>query len=207
MMSIKELERAFKATDLRRITVWKKQATIEKYGQRAKNGVIEITIPPKRNETPRSGEKRKAEGKVIYEKVRTLPFAPSADGSESGGNAQPNLKDPVDIAARLQDISDIKSIARKEGKPAYLFKGRTYIFAKEKDPDPLVATFTEQDGMEHHFLLDGVLVNSIDAVNKYERYEVQDLGIIFADEAQHRFNLNEAVVTIQTTRAGLTAKK
>jgi hypothetical protein len=108
---------------------------------------------------------------------------------------------------RRNVISEIKAIARKEGKAAYIYKGRTYVFARINNPDPTIATFAEQDGTNHVFLLNGELVTSIDEINKhFTRNDVIKLGLMSKEESIKRFNVNDAIVSIETFDNNLITK-
>lgn len=102
-------------------------------------------------------------------------------------------------------IAEIKAIAWKEGKAAYVYKGRTYVFGKIVNTDPTVASFTEQNGTDHVFLLDDELVNSVTELNKLiKRSDVKKFGFIKKEEALKRFNRNSAIVFIETDLAAIT---
>jgi TonB-dependent SusC/RagA subfamily outer membrane receptor len=116
--------------------------------------------------------------------------------------------DPEFINWRRQAISEIKASARKEGKAAYIYKGRTYIFGRINNPDPTIASFAEQDGTNHAFLLNDELVTSIDEINKrFTRNDIIKLGLISKEESVKRFNLNDIVVSIETLDNKLITKK
>jgi len=111
-----------------------------------------------------------------------------------------NFDDPEFKRKWREMISEIKAIAWKEGKAAYIYKGRTYVFGRIVNPDPTVASFTEQNGTDHVFLLDGDLIKSVDELNKLiKRSDVKKFGFINREEASNRFNRNEAIVFIETT--------
>jgi hypothetical protein len=110
-----------------------------------------------------------------------------------------NYNDPSFNDLRQKAISEVKALARNEGKAAYIYKGRTYVFARINDPDPDIASFTELDGTDHVFLLNGKLVKSVDEINRsYSRDDVKALGLISPDESLRRFNINDAIVSIET---------
>ena len=110
-----------------------------------------------------------------------------------------NFDDP-EFKRKWRDmISEIKAIALKEGKAAYVYKGRTYVFGEVKNADPGVASFTEQNGTDHVFLLNDELINSVDELNKLiKRSDVKRFGFINREEALKRFNRNDAIVFIET---------
>jgi len=119
----------------------------------------------------------------------------------------PNYADPEFIKRRRESISEIKSIARNEGKAAYIYKDRTYIFARINNPDPSIASFAEQDGTDHAFLLNGKLVHSIDEINKrFTSNDVIKLGLISKEESIKRFNVNDAIISIETFDNNLITK-
>jgi TonB-dependent SusC/RagA subfamily outer membrane receptor len=118
-----------------------------------------------------------------------------------------NYYDPDFIKQRREAISEIKATARKEGKAAYIYKGRTYIFARINNRNPTIASFAEQDGTNHVFLLNGELVTSIDEINKrFTRNDVIKLGLISKEESNKRFNVNDAIVSIETFDNNLITK-
>jgi hypothetical protein len=118
-----------------------------------------------------------------------------------------NFNDPEFKRKWREMISEIKAIAWKEGKAAYEYKGRTYVFGKIKNPDPGVAAFTEQNGTGHVFLLNGELINSIDELNKLiTRNDVKKFGFISQEEALKRFNRKDAIVFVETYDSYLTKK-
>jgi hypothetical protein len=139
-------------------------------------------------------------GTVVPEQLKTNAFNPSDPGSW-------NFNDP-EFKRKWHDmIAEIKAIAWKEGKAAYEYKGRTYVFGKIKNPDPNVAAFTEQNGIGHVFLLNGELVTSIDGLNKLiTRSDVKKFGFISHEEASKRFNRDDAIVFIETYDSYLTKK-
>ena len=111
-----------------------------------------------------------------------------------------NFNDPEFKRKWREMISEIKAIAWKEGKAAYVYKGRTYVFGRIINPDPTVASFTEQNGTDHVFLLDGELIKSVDELNKLiKRSDVKKFGFIDREEALNRFNRKDAIVFIETT--------
>jgi TonB-dependent SusC/RagA subfamily outer membrane receptor len=119
-----------------------------------------------------------------------------------------NYYDPDFIKQRREAISEIKATARREGKAAYVYKGRTYVFARINNPDPTIASFAEQDGTTHAFLLNGELVPSIDEINKqFTRNDVIKLGLISKEESIKRFSINDAIVSIETFNDNLLTKK
>jgi len=125
------------------------------------------------------------------------------DNSNSKNYGSPSLND-----LRQKAISEVIAMAREEGKAAYIYKGRSYVFGKIDNPDPHINTFTEQDGTNHTFLLNGELIRSIDEINKhFTRNDIKKLGLIFKDEALKRFNINEAIVSIETFDKELISKK
>jgi hypothetical protein len=187
--------------------VLKGPAAIARYGEKGKNGVLEIFTKTKgvHIETIESNvqvdniisekidsivEKQQIDNQIqvdniIFEKVEIDPLFPSVD--------------PVSLASRQQAISEIKAIAKNEGKAAYIYKGRTYIFARINNPDPTIATFAEQDGTNHFFLLNGELVHSIDEINKrFSRNDVVKLSLISKQESLKRFNIKDLIVSIET---------
>jgi beta-lactamase regulating signal transducer with metallopeptidase domain len=98
-----------------------------------------------------------------------------------------------------KNVSDIKAIAWREGKAAYEYKGRTYVFGQIKNSDSTVASFTEQNGVHHTFLLNGQLVKSVEDLNKLiTRNDVINFGFIDETEAMKRFNREETIVFIET---------
>ena len=118
-----------------------------------------------------------------------------------------NSDDPAFQKWWHQNISEIKAIAWKEGKAAYEYRGRTYIFGQINNPDPSIASFAEQDGTDHAFLLNGKLVHSIDEINKrFTRNDVIKLGLISKEESIKRFNVNDAIISIETFDNNLITK-
>ena len=102
-------------------------------------------------------------------------------------------------------ILEIKSIAWKEGKAAYIYKGRTYVFGRIINPDSTVASFTEQNGTDHVFLLNDELVTSVDELNKLiKRSDVKRFGFIKPEEALNRFNRKDPIVFIETSNEIIT---
>ena len=122
-------------------------------------------------------------------------------------NHLPNFNDPEFKRKWHEMISEVKAIAWKEGKAAYEYKGRTYVFGKIKNPDPSIAAFTEQNGTGHVFLLNGELITSIDELNKLiTRNDVKKFGFISQEEALKRFNRNDAIVFVETYDSYITKK-
>jgi hypothetical protein len=139
-------------------------------------------------------------GSVIPERLNTNAFKPKDASSW-------NFNDPEFKEKWQKMISDIKAIAWKEGKAAYEYQGRTYVFGKIKNPDPTVASFTEQNGTGHVFLLNGELVTSIDKLNGLiTRSDVKKFGFISQEEARKKFNRDDAIVSIETYDSYLTKK-
>jgi len=102
-------------------------------------------------------------------------------------------------------ISEIKAIGWKEGKAAYEYRGRTYVFGQIKNPDPTVAAFTEQNGTGHVFLLNGKLIKSVIDLNALiTRNDVKKFGFISQEEMLKRFNRNDATVFIETSNEPIT---
>lgn len=110
-----------------------------------------------------------------------------------------NVDDPEFKRKWREMILEIKAIAWKEGKAAYVYKGRTYVFGRITNPDPTIASFTEQNGTDHVFLLNDDLINSVDELNSLiKRSDVKKLGFIKPEEALKRFNRKDAIVFIET---------
>ena len=102
-------------------------------------------------------------------------------------------------------IAEVKAMAWKEGKAAYVYKGRTYVFGRIINPDPTVASFTEQNGTDHVFLLNNELINSVDDLNALiKRSDVKSIGFMKPEEALSRFNRKNAVVFIATYDEAIT---
>jgi hypothetical protein len=129
------------------------------------------------------------------ESVSSTNFDPSAM----------NFNDPEFKRKWREMILEIKAIAWKEGKAAYIYKGRTYVFGRIINPDSTVASFTEQNGTDHVFLLNDELVTSVDELNKrIKRSDVKRFGFIKPEEALNRFNRKDAVVFIETSNEIIT---
>lgn len=137
---------------------------------------------------------------VVVEDTKNEPL--------SSNNFDPspmNFNDPEFKKKWREMISEIKAIAWKEGKAAYTYKGRTYVFGRIINPDPTVASFTEQNGTDHVFLLDGDLINSVDDLNKLiKRSDVKKIGFMKQEEALSRFNRKDAIVFIETSNEVIT---
>jgi hypothetical protein len=124
------------------------------------------------------------------ESVSSTSFDPSAM----------NFNDPEFKRKWREMILEIKAIAWKEGKAAYTYKGRTYVFGRIINPDSTVASFTEQNGTDHVFLLNDELVTSVDELNKLiKRSDVKRFGFIKPEEALNRFNRKDPIVFIETS--------
>ncbi|TMI93006.1 MAG: hypothetical protein E6H06_12685 [Bacteroidetes bacterium] len=118
-----------------------------------------------------------------------------------------DYNDPVFRKKWRDMISEIKAIAWKEGKAAYEYRGRTYVFGQIKNPDPTVAAFTEQNGTGHVFELDGELIKSVDELNRLiKRKDVKKFGFIDQEAALKRFKVNEPIVFIETGENDITKK-
>jgi hypothetical protein len=129
------------------------------------------------------------------ESVSSTNFDPSAM----------NFNDPEFKRKWREMILEIKAIAWKEGKAAYIYKGRTYVFGRINNPDSTVASFTEQNGTDHVFLLNDELITSVDELNKrIKRSDVKRFGFIKPEEALNRFNRKDAVVFIETSNEIIT---
>ena len=116
-----------------------------------------------------------------------------------------NFNDPEFKRKWREMILEIKAIAWKQGKAAYVYKGRTYVFGRIVNPDSTVASFTEQNGTNHVFLLNGELINSVDELNQLiKRSDVKKFGFISREEALKRFNRNDAIAFIETDPDAIT---
>ena len=116
-----------------------------------------------------------------------------------GNPANWDYQDTAFMNWRRNAINEIIAIARVEGKAAYFYKGRTYVFGRIINSDSTVASFTEQNGTDHVFLLNDELINSVDELNTLiKRSDVKRFGFMKQEEALNRFNRKDAVVFIET---------
>jgi hypothetical protein len=101
---------------------------------------------------------------------------------------------------RQDAISEVIALARKEGKAAYYYKGRTYVFAKIDDSKPEnVNTFYENDGFTRQFILNGKLIHSIDEINsRYRRENIKSIKLVFPNEAKQKYNADGSILEIET---------
>ena len=132
---------------------------------------------------------------VVVEDTKNEPLS-----SNSFDPSAMNFNDPEFKRKWREMIFEIKAIAWKEGKAAYIYKGRTYVFGRIINPDSTVASFTEQNGTDHVFLLNDELITSVDELNKLiKRSDVKRFGFIKPEEALNRFNRKDAIVFIETS--------
>jgi len=121
--------------------------------------------------------------------------------------AKLDFNDPEFKRKWRQMIDEVKALAWKEGKAAYEYKGRTYVFGQIKSDDPKIAGFTEQNGIGHVFVLNGELVNSAEELNRLiKRKDVMKFGFIKPEEALKKYNRNEVIAYVETETAMLTRK-
>lgn len=120
--------------------------------------------------------------------------------SSNSFDPPPISRDDPDFSRKWREmIAEVKAMAWKEGKAGYVHKGRTYVFGRIVNPDSTVASFTEQNGTNHVFLLNDELINSIDELNNLiKRSDVKRFGFIKPEEAWNRFNRKDPVVFIET---------
>ncbi len=120
----------------------------------------------------------------------------------SSNNFEPSpisLDDPDFRRKWREMILEVKAMAWKEGKAGYVYRGRTYVFGRIINPDSTVASFTEQNGTDHVFLLNDELVNSVDELNTLiKRSDVKRFGFMKPEEALNRYNRKDPVVFIET---------
>jgi TonB-dependent SusC/RagA subfamily outer membrane receptor len=113
-----------------------------------------------------------------------------------------DYNDPDFLAWRQNAITEIIQIARKEGRAAYTYKGRTYIFAKITDPNPRINTYTELDGLNHQFILNGSLINSLEEINKrYKREDIKKLYFSKRSEIKEKYEIDisqDVITEIET---------
>jgi len=116
-----------------------------------------------------------------------------------------NFNDPEFKRQWQEMIREVKAMAWKEGKAGYEYKGRTYVFGRIINTDSTVASFTEQNGTNHVFLLNDELINSVDELNTLiKRSDVRRFGFMKPEEALNRFNRKDPVVFIETYDEGIT---
>lgn len=110
---------------------------------------------------------------------------------------------PEQRAERQQGIREVIAIARKEGKAAYTFKGRTYIFARidHSQPENVNTYFECDDIRDIYIVLDGIGIKSIDEINaKYVRNDIKKMRLVYQPEASTKYSTDRYVVEIETYR-------
>ncbi|MCB9056024.1 MAG: hypothetical protein H6549_09185 [Chitinophagales bacterium] len=94
-------------------------------------------------------------------------------------------------------------MARKEGKAAYIYKGRTYIFAKIDNPNPRINTYTELTGVNNSFILNGKLVHSIKDINKkFKREDIKSLSFISKEDLKKKYGIEIGTNSIANIETG-----
>jgi beta-lactamase regulating signal transducer with metallopeptidase domain len=133
-------------------------------------------------------------------KMQVITFAVEKPKNETSGAkdynnaANWNYNDPSFRDWRQKAISEIKAIARNEEKAAYIYKGRTYIFANNE-----ATNFTEMDGTNHPLMLNGKLVSTVDKMNSLvKRQDVKEVGFISKEDALRMYNIDDYIATVTT---------
>jgi hypothetical protein len=118
-----------------------------------------------------------------------------------------DMNDPEFKKKWRQMVEEVKALAWKEGKAAYEYRGRTYVFGQIKSDDPKIAGFTEQNGIGHVFVLNGELVSSAEELNRLiKRKDVIKFGFIKPEEALQKYDRNELIAYVETEASLITKK-
>lgn len=101
---------------------------------------------------------------------------------------------------RRQAINEIKAKARIEGKAAYFYKGRTYVFVRIDESKPAnTDSFFESDGLVKLFALNGKLIHSIEEINIcYQRKDIKSMKFAFREEAKKKYDIPDTILEIET---------
>jgi len=186
-----DLDKVMKPEDIASISILTGDTAVAKYGQRGKNGAIEIHLKKAAMNAPTNDTIPKPHTNAV---LINTPVSTARNDSEFRKRWH-------------QNIAEIKAIAWREGKAAYEYKGRTYVFGKIRNADSTMAAFTEQNGINHVFLLNGCLVKSVEELNTLiVRNDVNRFGVIDEAEAMQRFNRKEPIVFIESATSHLVTK-
>jgi hypothetical protein len=108
--------------------------------------------------------------------------------------------DPEYMKWRDEAIREVMRLARAEGKAAYYYKGRTYVFAKiDESKSANVNSYFEDDGVTKQFILNGKLIHSIDEINsRYRRNDIKSIKLVFPNEAKQKYDVDGSILEIET---------
>jgi beta-lactamase regulating signal transducer with metallopeptidase domain len=177
-LKISQLDQKVSVNDIESINILKGNNAIQKYGPQGKDGVIEIITKQNQNESDEQTSKSK-------------------DYNEPSNWDKNN---PEFLKWRQLAIKEVIDLARKEGKAAYFYKGRTYVFAHIDPSKPEnVNTYFESDGLIKQFVLNGRIIHSIDEINsRYLRKDIREIHLVFPNKAMEKYNVDSSILEIET---------